>query len=210
MTQQKSDQEKIPSSKGIMGWVREILHLNARDMEDIPPEPSPEVITSLIAKASGDAGDEDGNPSGTGGKGPEDGGEKTEDKDDGDTGKEKESCPYALRRNIVESLREIRKFAEEHDLAAAMVRALLSLLAEMALVALKGKVSASVLDALWKVFNYERQKEEAYRQGELAGRNARIMEEHFPSSPEEAPNLSGVPSSDSPSSPDIFSMARQA
>lgn len=109
-----------------------------------------------------------------------------------------------------------------------MVRALLTLLAEMALGALKGKVSGTILEALLKIFNYERMKEEAdlrsqldkeeilrvkeesYRLGEIAGRNARISREIFPEQPAEVPDLKGTPVAGGSEKPDIFSMARQA
>lgn len=212
MDQQKSEQEKIPSTKGIMAWVKEILHLNAREIEEIPSPPSPEVITTLISKASGDPENPENENS-----------ENAQRKTDN-----AQPCPYALRRNIVESLRVIREFAEKHDLAATMVRALLTLLAEMALGALKGKVSGTILEALLKIFNYERMKEEAdlrsqldkeeilrvkeesYRRGEIAGRNARISREIFPEQPAEVPDLKGTPVAGGSEKPDIFSMARQA
>ena len=130
-------------------------------------------------------------------------------------------CPYALKRNIVESLREIRKFAEENDLAATMVRALLSLLAEMAVGTLKGKVSGTILDALLKVFNYEREKEEsalriklekeeAYRQGVIDGKNAGIEIEEFPAVTEDVPNLKGNTAPSSCDNGNIFRIAGEA
>lgn len=199
MIQQEKENEKIPSTKGILAWVKEILHLKAPEMDRIPSEPAPEVITTLINKATGESTPtEDQQP-------------KTKD----------QSCPYALKRNIVESLREIRKFAEENDLAATMVRALLSLLAEMAVGALKGKVSGTILDALLKVFNYEREKEEselriklekeeAYRQGVIAGKNAGIEIEEFPAVTEDVPNLKGNTAPSSCDNGNIFRIAGEA
>lgn len=190
MAQQEKENEKIPSTKGILAWVKEILHLKAPGMDRLPSEPAPEVITTLINKATGESTADNG-------KETTDGGQREADSD-----KRPESCPYALKRNIVESLREIRKFAEENDLAATMVRALLSLLAEMAVGALKGKVSGTILESLLKIFNYEREreesalryrleKEEAYRQGVIAGRKARIEIEEFPAVTEDVPDLKG-------------------
>lgn len=219
MDQQKSEQEKVPSTKGIMAWVKEILHLNAREIEEIPSPPSPEVITTLISKASGDPANPENENSENAQRKTENAQRKTDNP---------QPCPYALRRNIVESLRVIREFAEKHDLAATMVRALLTLLAEMALGALKGKVSGTILEALLKIFNYERMKEEAdlrsqldkeeilrvkeesYRLGEIAGRNVRISREIFPEQPAEVPDLKGTPVAGGSEKPDIFSMARQA
>lgn len=213
MIQQEKENEKIPSTKGILAWVKEILHLKAPEMDSIPSEPTPEVITTLINKATGES-----TPSKDQQPKSKDGSPKSEDqqpktKDQG--------CPYALKRNIVESLREIRKFAEENDLAATMVRALLSLLAEMAVGALKGKVSGTILDALLKVFNYEREKEEsalriklekeeAYRQGVIAGKNAGIEIEEFPAVTEDVPNLKGNTAPSSCDNGNIFRIAGEA
>ena len=48
------------------------------------------------------------------------------------------------------------------------------MLAEMAIEALRGKVSGTVLAILLNALNYEKDKEAAYRQGELDGRNAKM------------------------------------
>ena len=209
MVQQEKENEKIPSTKGILAWVKEILHLKAPERDRIPSEPAPEVITTLINKATGESTTNNG-------KRETDNGQRETENDE-----KHESCPYALKRNIVESLREIRKFAEENDLAATMVRALLSLLAEMAVGALKGKVSGTILDALLKVFNYEREKEEsalriklekeeAYRQGVIAGKNAGIEIEEFPAVTEDVPNLKGNTAPSSCDNGNIFRIAGEA
>lgn len=209
MIQQEKENEKIPSTKGILAWVKEILHLKAPEMDRIPSEPAPEVITTLINKATGESTPNNRKQETENGQRETNNDEKTE------------SCPYALKRNIVESLREIRKFAEENDLAATMVRALLSLLAEMAVGALKGKVSGTILDALLKVFNYEREKEEsalriklekeeAYRQGVIAGKNAGIEIEEFPAVTEDVPNLKGNTAPSSCDNGNIFRIAGEA
>lgn len=213
MIQQEKENEKIPSTKGILAWVKEILHLKAPEMDRIPSEPTPEVITTLINKATGESTPtEDQQPKS------KEGSPKSEDQQ---PKSKDQSCPYALKRNIVESLREIRKFAEENDLAATMVRALLSLLAEMAVGTLKGKVSGTILDALLKVFNYEREKEEsalriklekeeAYRQGVIAGKNAGIEIEEFPAVTEDVPNLKGNTAPSSCDNGNIFRIAGEA
>ena len=130
---------------------------------------------------------------------------------EGEAGEEKanESCPYVLKRNIVASLQEIRKFAEEHNLASAMIKALLTLLAEMAIDALKGKVSGTVLAILLNAMNFDKARSEAYREGEIAGRNAQIIEKHFPSTDDGLPHLASGPSPESVKE-DIFSIARNA
>lgn len=119
------------------------------------------------------------------------------------------SCPYLLKRNLVASLQEIRRFAEEHNLGAAMVKALLAMLVEMALNALKGKVSGTVLAVLLNAMNFDKARSEAYREGEIAGRNAQIMEKHFPSTDDGLPHLPSKVSKDS-AREDIFSIARNA
>lgn len=131
---------------------------------------------------------------------------------EGEAGEEKaneSSCPYILKRNIVASLQEIRKFAEEHNLASAMIKALLTLLAEMAIDALKGKVSGTVLAILLNAMNFDKARSEAYREGEIAGRNAQIIEKHFPSTDDGLPHLASGPSPESVKE-DIFSIARNA
>lgn len=186
----------MKEKKSILQWVREILRIKAPDLTTLPEPPSEQVVTSLVNKAS------DNTPV----KSPE----QSEQNDS--IAPKKESCPYAVKRNIVESLREIRKFAEENNLAATMVRALLTLLAEMALGALRGKVNSSVLDSLLKIFSFEAAVADAYTRGEQAGKEAALEKEFFPASPEEVPHLRGLtPSrSDSTTLPEIFRLARES
>lgn len=186
----------MKEKKSILQWVREILRLKAPDLTTLPEPPSEQVVTSLVNKAS------DNTPV-----------KSSEQSEQNDTiAPKKESCPYAVKRNIVESLREIRKFAEENNLAATMVRALLTLLAEMALGALRGKVNSSVLDSLLKIFSFEAAVADAYTRGEQAGKEAALEKEFFPASPEEVPHLRGLtPSrSDSTTLPEIFRLARES
>lgn len=68
------------------------------------------------------------------------------------------SCPMATRRAIVEGVAEIRKFAEEHQLAASVVRALLTLLAQLALSSLHGKVNGQILDVMLRALRYEQER----------------------------------------------------
>ncbi len=71
------------------------------------------------------------------------------------TSQDKISCPMATRRAIVEGVAQIRKFAEDHQLASSVVRALLTLLAELALSSLQGKVNTHVLDVMVRALRYE-------------------------------------------------------
>lgn len=235
MRQRENDQEKIPGNKSLLGWIKEILSRRDPELETLPAVPRPEVVTSLITKASGLPAEttQRDNPSNktattTGGKeestaedfNKNDSGK--EDSDGEESGKNR-GCSYAMKRNIVASLQEIRRFAEEHDLAATMVKALLSLLAEIAVGALKGKVSGTILEALLKVFKYDSQhetfmnererfeseKDDAYRRGEIDGRNARIIEEHFPAITPDVPHLRGG-NSTTPVTSNIFTMAKEA
>ncbi len=232
MNQQNQENKKIPSTKGILAWVKEILNLKAPEMDSSPKLPAPETVTSLISRASGETEQTETSATDSPEKRKDEAGKSDKEGKKGNKGDKdkKESCPYAMKRNIVESLREIRRFAEEHNLAAAMIRSLLSMLADMALNAMKGKVSTSILDALLKIFSYDNIKdnldsvlrekdetllqaqndiEDAYRRGELAGRNAKIREEIFPAEETDLPYLKGK-SSAAPSSPDIFSIAKDA
>ena len=188
----------MKEKKSILQWVREILRIKAPDLTTLPEPPSDQVVTSLVNKASDNT--------------PVTSSEQSDSSEQNDTAPKKESCPYAVKRNIVESLREIRKFAEENNLAATMVRALLTLLAEMALGALRGKVNSSVLDSLLKIFSFEAAVADAYTRGEQAGKEAALEKEFFPASPEEVPHLRGLtPSrSDSTTIPEIFRLARES
>ena len=181
--------------KTLLAWVREILSRNEAELSDIPSQPPEDVAERLIDKAT-----DNGQP-------PTENGKRTteNEKRTTDNGKRKtEPCAYAVKRNIVKSLQEIRKFAEKHDLAATMVRALLTLLAEMAIGALKGKVGEKALDALLKAFNYQQHIDEAY----LRGKNEVIVREYFPEA-DEIPHLGGMQRED-PETDSIFSMAKQA
>ncbi|MDE6299199.1 MAG: hypothetical protein K2M10_06100, partial [Muribaculaceae bacterium] len=90
-----------------------------------------------------------------------------------------------------------------------MIRALQMLLAEMALGALKGKVSGNVLDMLLKIFNYEQAVADAYRQGEKAGLNAGIEREFFPDGTDGLPHFRGLTTRRN-DRPDIFAMAEES
>lgn len=204
----------MKEKKSILQWVRELLRLKAPELTAFPDPPSEQVVTSLVRKAAdnlpipslmskdSDLPDDSENSSQT---------DETNKADSPDK-KKKESCPYAVKRNLVESLREIRKFAEENNLASTMVRALLTLLAEMALGALRGKVNASVLDSLLKIFSFETAIAEAYTRGEQAGKDAAIEKEYFPAVAEEVPHLRGLTTARGESNeiPEIFRIARES
>ena len=119
-------------------------------------------------------------------------------------------CPYGVKRNIVRSIEEIRRFSCEHQLATEIVKALLKILAELAVNAMKGKVSAGTLMLLLNAMNYDNAKEEAYKEGEKAGRNARIEEEYFPTVEDGIPQFNGMIKNSHQKRDDIFSIARDA
>ena len=131
----------------------------------------------------------------------------------GDEGKEKQGdgcCPYRVKRNIVASIAEVKRFAAEHQLATEILKALLKILAEMALNAMKGKVSASTLMLLLNALNFDSAKDEAYREGERAGRNAKIEEEYFPTVDDNIPHFNGTFKPRPNQKEDIFTLARKA
>lgn len=196
-------------TKTILQWVREILGKEKEPLTDLK-EPAPGVVERLIAKAGGETSEEAvySDKSEDSEKSELSESSDSSDESDSSAGTDTESCPYMMKRNIVESLQEVRRFAEEHHLAAAMVRALLTLLAEMAVNALRGKVSGTVLAVLLNALNFDKARAEAYRDGEIAGRNAQIMEKHFPTTDDGLPHLaSGVKDS---KGEDIFSIAKDA
>ena len=188
-----------------MQWVRQILGKHEEDLKEIH-SPSPETVENLISRVS-----ETGCKKEEATDIPtiEDSGIIRKDAEAPGSSTSHSKCPYVLKRNIVASLQEIRKFAEEHNLASAMIKALLTLLAEMAINALKGKVSGTALAVLLNAMNFDKAKSEAYREGEIAGRNAQIMEKHFPSTDDGLPHLSSG-AKNTGSTTDIFSIAREA
>ena len=203
----------MTEKKTIVEWVKGLLRKNAPELETLPEPPAERLVTNLINRASGETGEK--NEPKSGGKEKQkrskndDEADHSKDNDDSTDGEEKKGCSYAIKRNIVLSLQEIRRFAEEHDLAGTMIRALLMLLAEMALGALKGKVSGNVLDMLLKIFNYEQAVADAYRQGEKAGLNAGIEREFFPDGTDGLPHFRGLTTRRN-DRPDIFAMAEES
>lgn len=181
--------------KTIIEWVRQMLHKENVDLKDLP-SPTQQTVDRLIERATRETPRGLEQPA------------LPEEFDNPDNS-ESPSCSYMLKRNIVASLEEIRKFAEEHHLASAMVKALLTLLAEMVINALKGKVSGAALAVLLNALNFDKARSEAYREGEIAGRNAQIIEKHFPSTDDGLPHLSGGANPEK-EGVDIFSIAKQA
>lgn len=201
------EKEKGIGKKTILAWVREILSRNETLMEEIPSPPTEEVVERLLNKAAGEKIPADGAEGSASSDSESREGDSADNEDndskEGGNG-DKHSCAYEMKRNIVASLQEIRRFAEEHNLAATMVRALLTLLAEMAIGALKGKVGEKALDILLKAFNYQQAVNDAY----LRGKNDTITKEYFPEA-DSIPHLGGM-SREEPDTPDIFTMAKQA
>lgn len=182
MTEAENDNKKRYGGKWLPEMARRLLKGKEQEISELPAVPDEKVAESLIGKAA------DNTPVPP----PEPG---------------KKGCPYATKRAIAESLAEIRRFAAEHKLAATAVRAILALLAEMALGALQGKVSGKVLEALLKAANYERDRKEAYSEGEKAGRCEQIEAQLFPEESDRLPDINGsLPSGATPSS--IFDIAK--
>ena len=121
--------------------------------------------------------------------------------------------PMVIKRNIVNSIEEVRRFAEEHELAVTAVESVLGMILEVAVGCAEGKVSRQMLLWALRVLNYERDKAEARRKGELDGRNAAIEERYFRGRPEDVPYLTSgtdTPLGDEQDEDDIFEMARSA
>lgn len=134
-----------------------------------------------------------------------------------EAGEEKEGAccklPMVIKRNIVNSIEEVRRFAEEHELAVTAVESVLGMILEVAVGCAEGKVSRQMLLWALRVLNYERDKAEARRKGELDGRNAAIEERYFQGRPEDVPYLTSgtdTPLGDEQDEDDIFEMARSA
>lgn len=164
------------SRKGLMETVRSLLGLKGDERRSAPVLPSEATVERLITKASGEKPASEGETEGSRGAGE----------------KEKVSCPMATKRALVTSLNEIKAFALRHNLGSLMVRALLALLAEMALGAMKGKVSGKVLESLLKAVTYETAVAAAYEEGSATGRQEALERELLPKATE-LPVLNGTP-----------------
>lgn len=176
----------MKEKKTLVEWVKGLIRKKAPDLDSLPQPPSEKAITSFFHRILPDGEKIPGEEKLTGEE------KLPENAATSEEGKEGSNCcSFAVKRNIVNSLHEIKRFAEENNLAGTMIRALLTLLAEMALGALKGKISSSVLDSLLKVFNYETAIADAFSRGEIAGRNAKIEKEYFPAppAPETVPDI---------------------
>ena len=117
-------------------------------------------------------------------------------------------CPYSVKRNIVKSIEEIERFAQEHELAAEMLKAVLTALAEITLSAMRGKVNGAILLLILNALNFNKAKERAYKEGELAGRNSRIEEKYFPQNDDGLPHFNGM--KERTGEIGIFNLARKA
>lgn len=170
--------------KSILEMIRGLFKRNGIEEGDKVEVPAQETVERLMNRTLGEPmqGDEKSDAR----QSPENG-----DAEDGNGSGRKESCPYATKRAIVTSIAEIKRFAEEHKLAASVLKSLLALLVEIAIGALKGKVSRQVLEALLKALTYEMAMEEAFRKGETEGRNE-MTEERFPSLDDGLPHLNGT------------------
>ena len=134
--------------KSILEFLRSLFRKEKVDTADLPTALSEETVERLTDRVLG----EDHTPA-----------DKAEGREDTPVKPGvKESCPYATRRAIVESIAEIRRFAEENKLAASVLKALLALLAEIALGTLKGKVSRHILETLLRAITYELAVDEQY------------------------------------------------
>ena len=205
------EEKKILTNRTLVGWVRKILGKEKYE-PDAVPDAAAKMVESFIERAASEEEITEESVKGLIEELTEEGFTGVAEDENGvaeDENKEGSCCSYAMKRNIVASLQEIRKFAEEHDLAATMVKALLTLLAEMALNALKGKVSGTVLAILLNALNYDRARAEAYKEGEIAGRNAKIITQYFPHTEDGLPDLPGN-GGISEEKTDIFSIARDA
>lgn len=71
-----------------------------------------------------------------------------------------------------------------------MLKSLLSLLAEIALGAMRGKISRQILEALLRAINYELAVDEAFKKGHTDGRKE-WLEERYPSDDDGLPHING-------------------
>lgn len=189
--------------KNILEFLRSLFRKEASELVTLPETPSAGTVERLINRTI--------DPSSSTGRSDieSDGREDSDasDEKNKDSDKKKESCPYATKRAIVESIAEIRRFAGEHKLAASVLKALLALLAEIALGALRGKISRQVLETLLHAINYELDMEEAFRKGHEDGRK-KLIEERYPSDDDGLPHINGTLLR--PDTTSIFDVAAEA
>ena len=180
--------------KSILEFIKGLFRKENAEGADLPGNVTDETVGRLIERTLGedkspDADKSDGSDAGGFEEADGDTDSSKEADSDADSSK-KESCPYATKRAIVESIAEIKRFAEEHQLAASVLKSLLMLLAEIALGALRGKVSRNILDTLLRAINYEIAIDEAFRKGHTDGRNE-MIEERYPSQDDGLPHING-------------------
>lgn len=159
----KSEMKK----KTIFSWIKEFLSIHGKGFDGTPPAPSVETVEKLIRRAVNEKQREENGKDQENDPDVRESAENVEETPEADS--RKESCPYALKRNIVSSIEEVKRFAEEHELAATVVKALLALLAELASNTLKGKVSGTLLLTLLNALNFDKAREAAYRELEEPG-----------------------------------------
>lgn len=116
--------------------------------------------------------------------------------------------PFAVRRNLAVSLRQIREFAEEHELAMEMIEAALRILLEIAAGMAKGKITTAMLQCALKVLNYERDRKQAHDEGVVEGRNETIGARYLNDTDDGLPHLASGPVS-GPTTSSIFDLARE-
>lgn len=196
--------------KNILEFLRSLFRKEAPELVTLPETPSAGTVERLINRTidpSSSTGRSDIESDGREDSDASDEKNKDADNDNKDSDKKKESCPYATKRAIVESIAEIRRFAGEHKLAASVLKALLALLAEIALGALRGKISRQVLETLLHAINYELDMEEAFRKGHEDGRK-KLIEERYPSDDDGLPHINGTLLR--PDTTSIFDVAAEA
>lgn len=116
--------------------------------------------------------------------------------------------PFAVRRNLAVSLRQIREFAEEHELAMEMIEAALRILLEIAAGMAKGKITTAMLQCALKILNYERDRKQAHDEGVVEGRNETIGARYLNDTDDGLPHLASGPAS-GPTTSSIFDLARE-
>lgn len=136
--------------------------------------------------------------------------ESLDNSDSSDSSDRQPRCclPFAVRRNLAVSLRQIREFAEEHELAMEMIEAALRILLEIAAGMAKGKITTAMLQCALKILNYERDRKQAHDEGVVEGRNETIGARYLNDTDDGLPHLASGPAS-GPTTSSIFDLARE-
>lgn len=117
---------------------------------------------------------------------------------------------FKAKRIMAASINVIREFVESTGVDSPALKEVLENLLSIADNIGKRIVTSQMLSTVYNGLHYEEGRSTAFKEGEIAGRNAKIEERYFPSNDDGLPHLRGSVRKRSGNDGDIFSMARNA